>query len=228
MAGKRTAALLALVFLGSAAAQVNLNTAQFETEAAQRDQFGPEAFQFDFPAVAANTAAGSIRNMDLGSNPFLGTLPHGGLAQNEDVFSPCTINVPHVHPRGNEIYYVIDGALEWGIQQEAGATTGFSTGNLTSGQLVVVPQGLLHYVYNPSCSTTRLLQFWDNSDFGTVIQYANIVNNFPVEVLNAFTGLDASEIEVLKAAVPKPTGAITQGSICLERCGVAPTPTAGK
>ena len=56
-----------------------------------------------------NTAAGTIQNMDLSSNAFLSTLPNKGLAQNVDVFSPCTINVPHSHPRGNEIYYVIDG-----------------------------------------------------------------------------------------------------------------------
>ncbi|KAK9794034.1 hypothetical protein WJX73_006491 [Symbiochloris irregularis] len=198
MAGLRAGAFLALVCVGSAVAQVNLNQAQFEPEVVQRDQFSPDAYSFNFPKTAANTAAGSIRNMDLSSNPFLGTLPHGGLAQNEDIFNPCTINVPHIHPRGNEIYYVIDGVLQYGIQEETGGR--FTSGNLSAGNLVVVPQGLLHYVYNPSCSVTRLLQFWDNSDFGTVIAYANMVNNFPTEVFNAFSGLDTAEISALKQA----------------------------
>ena len=63
--------------------------------------------------TAVNSAAGTIKNMDLGSNPWLGVLPNKGMAQNVDVFSACTINVPHVHPRGNEIYYVVDGMFSY-------------------------------------------------------------------------------------------------------------------
>lgn len=52
------------------------------------------------PQASTNNAAGSIRNMDLANNPVLGTLPNGGISQNVDFFAPCTINVPHSHPRG--------------------------------------------------------------------------------------------------------------------------------
>ena len=51
--------------------------------------------------------------------------------------------------------------------------------------------GLMHYVQNPGCGNTSLLQIWDNSDFGTVIVYANMINNFPEDTLMAFTGLEA-------------------------------------
>ena len=54
-----------------------------------------------------------------------------------------------------------------------------------------MPAGLLHYVYNPTCRNTSLLQTWDNADFGAVIVYANLVNNLPQEALEAITGLDA-------------------------------------
>lgn len=39
--------------------------------------------------------------------------------------------------------------------------------------------------------TTNLLQIWDNADFGTVIAYASMINNFSEDVLMAFTGLDS-------------------------------------
>ena len=38
--------------------------------------------------------------------------------------------------------------------------------------------------------TVHVLQIWDNADFGTVIAYAEMVTNFPEDVLMAFTGLD--------------------------------------
>lgn len=53
------------------------------------------------------------------------------------------------------------------------------------------PAGLLHYVYNPTCYNASLMQIWNNADFGTVIAYANMVNNFPEEALQAITGLDS-------------------------------------
>lgn len=215
------AAPLLLALCAAAAAAPDLTQLEFQAEVSQRDTFGDQGLKFTFPKFAANGAAGTVRNMDISSNPILATLPNGGLAQNVDVFAPCTLNVAHAHPRGNEIYFVQEGSLEAGIQEETGGQ--FNSFNLSSGQNVVVPQGLLHYTYNPSCSNTSLVQFFDNADSGTVIAYANIVNNFRDEVLTALTGLDADQIGMLKAAVPKPTAPITQSSpACRARCGLPP------
>lgn len=43
----------------------------------------------------------------------------------------------------------------------------------------------------PTYDIMLAVQFFDNADSGTVIAYANIVNNFRDEVLTALTGLDA-------------------------------------
>lgn len=56
-----------------------------------------------------------------GDQFYAGTLPKDGVSQNVDVYQPCTLNVLHVHPRGTEIYYLINGgslqaflfALSW-------------------------------------------------------------------------------------------------------------------
>ena len=89
----------------------------------------------------------------------------------------------------SEIYYVISGALEVGVQEEA-STGRFVLNNVTSGQNVIAPQGLPHYVQNNECTGASLLQFWNAADYGTVILYANLVNNFPDRALMGFTGLD--------------------------------------
>ena len=91
---------------------------------------------------------------------------------------------------GSEIYYVISGTVEAGIQEEA-STGRFISVNVTAGQNVVAPQGLMHYIQNNECTGVSLLQIWNNADPGTVVLYANMVNNFPDRALAAFTGLDA-------------------------------------
>ncbi|KAK9844372.1 hypothetical protein WJX74_001564 [Apatococcus lobatus] len=220
--------LAAAVLLASASAQglapstspTYLTTPTFMTELQQRLQFQGTSLAFTFPTASTNTAAGTIRSMDLSSNPILGTLPNGGISQNVDFFAPCTINVPHVHPRGSEIYYVISGTVEVGIQEEA-STGRFISVNATAGQNVVAPQGLMHYVQNNECTGVSLLQIWNNADPGTVVLYANMVNNFPDRALAAFTGLDATAIATLKTSVPKPTAPITQSQSCLARCAAA-------
>ena len=51
-----------------------------------------------------------------------------------------------------------------------------------------------------------MMQIWDNSDYGTVILYANMVNNFPVATLMAITGLP--EVRVKKRDK-------TMGQLCI-------------
>lgn len=89
----------------------------------------------------------------------------------------------------SEIYYVISGTVEAGIQEEA-STGRFISVNVTAGQNVIAPQGLMHYIQNNECTGVSLLQIWNNADPGTVVLYANMVNNFPDRALAAFTGLD--------------------------------------
>ncbi|KAK9862078.1 hypothetical protein WJX84_003464 [Apatococcus fuscideae] len=206
--------------LAPTASPTYLSTPSFMTELQQRLMFQGTSLRFTFPTASVNSAAGTVRPMDLSTDPVLGTLPNGGISQNVDYFAPCTINVPHVHPRGSEIYYVISGTVEAGIQEEA-STGRFISANVTAGQNVVVPQGLLHYIQNNECTGVSLLQIWNNADPGTVIVYANLVNNFPDRALAAFTGLDATAIATLKIAVPAPTSPLAQSQSCLARCAAA-------
>ena len=45
-----------------------------------------------------------------GQNQFLSTLAEPGLAQFLTALKPCSILLPHVHPRANEFYSIIFGA----------------------------------------------------------------------------------------------------------------------
>ncbi|KAK9803531.1 hypothetical protein WJX73_004569 [Symbiochloris irregularis] len=188
-----------------------------------RGSFPEGAIRFNFPEASTNSAAGTIRSRDLNSDPFLGTLPKDGVSQNVDVYQPCTLNVLHVHPRASEIYYLINGTLEVGVQEEAPSGR-FLNVNLQPGSNAVIPQGLPHYVYNNACEPANLLQFWDSSDPGNVIIYGNFVRNFPSNVIAAHTGLDPMSIAALSRSVPQPNGGIIRSEACLAACsGQSPT-----
>ena len=63
----------------------------------------------DVTAVTDNEAVLQQR-VTKGTNQFLSTLAAPGEAQFLTVLKPCSILLPHVHPRANEFYSVIFGA----------------------------------------------------------------------------------------------------------------------
>ncbi|KAI5066846.1 hypothetical protein GOP47_0017374 [Adiantum capillus-veneris] len=62
-------------------------------------------------------------------------------------FHPSTHSAPHIHPRGTELFYVMEGSLMVGLVDTAGH---FFNQTLQTGDLFVFPKGLLHFEVNPS------------------------------------------------------------------------------
>jgi quercetin dioxygenase-like cupin family protein len=66
------------------------------------------------------------------------------------LFQPCGMVAPHNHPRATEYLMNIAGPpLAAGSFNENGSP--FFGGNLTAGQVVVLPLGSVHYVSNEGC-----------------------------------------------------------------------------
>jgi hypothetical protein len=67
----------------------------------------------DVQAVAGTTESDAVLQLTVTkkTNPFLSTLAGAGEAQFLTALKPCSILLPHIHPRANEFYSVIFGGL---------------------------------------------------------------------------------------------------------------------
>lgn len=100
----------------------------------------------------------------------------------------------HTHPRGSELLLVIEGTVCAGF-----ISSYFYWNALKKWDIIVFPQGLLHYVRN--CGTGPALAFssFTSSVPGlTITDYVPFANDFPTEIEAATTMLDAAEIKKLK------------------------------
>ncbi|KAJ7771438.1 spherulin-1B precursor [Mycena olivaceomarginata] len=74
-------------------------------------------FDFNNQAPAANSKGGSILLATVDNFPILEEL---GISGAISLVEPCGLNIPHLHPRANEMLTVIDGILHTGLVQENG------------------------------------------------------------------------------------------------------------
>ncbi|KAJ7871652.1 RmlC-like cupin domain-containing protein [Mycena olivaceomarginata] len=105
---------------------------------------------FDFNNQKPNAGArgGSIVLATVDNFPILEEL---GLSGAISLVEPCGLNIPHLHPRANKMFTVIDGILDTGFVQENGFNTSIKT-QLGKYQGTVFPIGSIHYQQNPTCS----------------------------------------------------------------------------
>jgi mannose-6-phosphate isomerase-like protein (cupin superfamily) len=85
---------------------------------------------------------------------------------------PCGLFVPHVHPRANEFFLVIDGEVDFGYMLELGllkngAPNPEIPGKLTKNVGTFFPQGSIHYQNNPTCDPMTAVVILDNKDPGS-------------------------------------------------------------
>ena len=88
---------------------------------------------------AAIGLAGTGRSMNVDSLP---SLSGEGVAMVLFKIDPCGINLPHIHPRATELFYVLKGTFETAFIEENTGRTVINT--LTAGQATFFPQGLIH------------------------------------------------------------------------------------
>ncbi|KAF2019192.1 hypothetical protein BU24DRAFT_476238 [Aaosphaeria arxii CBS 175.79] len=116
-----------------------------------------------------------------GSNSpaFPGNLPillDSGLNINFATLGPCGLFLPHVHPRANEFFVVVEGEVDFGYMLEIGLLNPPApnpnpeiTGKLTKHKGTVFPQGSVHWQINDSedCTSTAVYTFLSSDDPGS-------------------------------------------------------------
>ncbi|KAJ4979546.1 hypothetical protein NE237_010326 [Protea cynaroides] len=117
-------------------------------------------------------------------------------------FPAGAVNVPHTHPRGAEILFMVDGSLTVGSTDSDGK---LYKNVLQKGDVFVFPKGMPHYQANfDKTNKAVALSAFASSNAGTVSLPKTLFgSNIPVEVLAKAFKISADTLQLLKA--------ITQG-----------------
>ncbi|TVY17627.1 Spherulin-1A [Lachnellula arida] len=149
----------------------------------------------------------------------------------------CGLNVPHSHPRANELLTVVQGQLIGGLVLESvpdlsGRANDSEVNptlpepvvmaNLTRYKGMLFPQGAVHFQFNPTCEPAVFAAAFDGEDAGRV----QIANSFfsvrDDEVLGAALGypeaLDAREVGRLRGRIPDSFAELMES--CAKRCHI--------
>ncbi|KAL3513244.1 hypothetical protein ACH5RR_025961 [Cinchona calisaya] len=138
----------------------------------------------------------NVTQADVRQFPGLNTL---GLSMNRVVLKPGGLNPPHVHPRASELSRVADGKLLAGW-----VTTGnvFYWKILTSGDLFVIPPGLVHFQLNIGEKRARFFASFNSQNPGLQIVSTALFNSTPPildEVLSKAFQVNHSIVELIRS-----------------------------
>ena len=102
----------------------------------------------------------------------------------------------HTHPGASEIFLVVHGTIFAGFVSSAN-TVYFKS--LKMGDIMVFPQGLLHFQVNTGGTVALGFVCYSSSSPGLqILDYALFGNNLPTELVAATTFLDTAQIKKLK------------------------------
>jgi hypothetical protein len=138
---------------------------------------------------------------------------------------PCGLLAPHVHPRANEYFIVVDGEVDFGYKLEAGllnppAQNPEINGNLKKYQGTFFPQGSVHYQINNSkdCKPASIFASLSSEDAGaTPFLLSNVVGNENGTVVPR--QIEGNEIGGLRGLLPGNIVKIVDE--CVARCHIA-------
>ncbi|KAF8646706.1 hypothetical protein HU200_065708 [Digitaria exilis] len=157
----------------------------------------------DFYYRGLNTTGPTINPFNIGiASAFVTKFPgvNGlGISAARVDFAPGGVVPLHSHPGGTELLFVVEGTLASGFISSA--TNQVYTKTLYKGDLMVFPQGLLHYQYNLGNDTAAVaLSSYSSANPGLMIlDFALFANNLPTDVVSKVTVLDELEVRKLKA-----------------------------
>ena len=201
--------VLATIFLLIASARCQYSALK------QRQQFKASDFVFNLFGSTPNVigTGGTGRRADINELPSLQGLGVSSVLFN---IAPCGINLPHVHPRGTELFHVLDGQFQTGFLEENSGRVILN--NLTQGMVTIFPQGLIHFEQNLGCTPARFLSSFSNEDPG-VLTISTRLFDFPQQALTSTFSQSNNVINYLKSNL-KVNPAMGNGE-CLKRCGLA-------
>jgi oxalate decarboxylase/phosphoglucose isomerase-like protein (cupin superfamily) len=125
-----------------------------ESALKRRQQFNAKDFVYNLFGSQPNVVGqgGTGRRADINDLPSLQGL---GVSSVFFKIDPCAINLPHVHPRGTELFHVISGQFQTGFLEENSGR--MILNNLTQGMVTIFPQGLIHFEQNLGCTPASFL-----------------------------------------------------------------------
>lgn len=149
--------------------------------------------------VSANTGNfATVTPVNLGVFPALQGL---GVSSALLQYPVGAQNVPHIHPRGTEVLYIIEGTLDVGLID---TTNKLFTQTLQQGDIFVFPKGLVHYQINSGqeLKTVRALAAFSSSNPGLVrLPNTLFKSQIQSDILSEAFGVSTEIIEELKMAV---------------------------
>lgn len=201
--------LLLLSFLALASGQSALD---------RRSAISDDNFVLNLVNANATVGNGGA-SRNIGGKQFP-LLQGSGLAIAHVTLLPCGINLPHVHPRANEILYMISGSDLQTAFAEENPSNRVVVNSLSPGDVTLFPMGLIHYQQNLGCENVTFVTVLSNEDPGTVT-IATHLFDFPTEAAASALNINASLAGTLKGGLQKNPGL---GRIeCLAKCSATPT-----
>ncbi|XP_021901949.1 germin-like protein subfamily 3 member 3 [Carica papaya] len=105
----------------------------------------------------------------------------------------------HTHPGGSEVLVVVEGVICAGFISSAN-TVYLKT--LYKGDIMVFPQGLLHFQVNSGKSfATAFVSFSSSTPGLQILDFALFANDLPSDLIEKTTFLDDAQVKKLKAVL---------------------------
>lgn len=106
----------------------------------------------------------------------------------------------HTHPAGSEVLVVIQGTICAGFISSFDNIVYFKT--LNKGDVMVFPQGLLHFQFNSGKSSAiAFVSFGAPNPGLQITDFALFKNDLPTEIVTKTTFLDAAQVKKLKGVL---------------------------
>ncbi|KAF3449338.1 hypothetical protein FNV43_RR10066 [Rhamnella rubrinervis] len=154
-------------------------------------------FAYSGLGVAGN-ASGSIFKSAV-ATAFVDDFPglNGlGVSMARADLAPGGVIPLHTHPGASEILLAAEGTVTAGF---ISAANHVYIKTLNKGDIIVLPQGLLHFAVNTGSSQALVFVSFSSESPGVqFVSNALFGNNFPTELITASTLLEASEVKRLK------------------------------
>ncbi|XP_057966998.1 auxin-binding protein ABP19a-like [Malania oleifera] len=105
----------------------------------------------------------------------------------------------HTHPGGSEVLLVVQGSISAGFISSANTVYYKS---LNKGDIMVFPQGLLHFQVNAGVSPALAFASFSSPTPGLqILDYALFGNNLPSMLIEKVTFLDDAQVKKLKGVL---------------------------
>ncbi|CAI0419423.1 unnamed protein product [Linum tenue] len=104
----------------------------------------------------------------------------------------------HTHWYASEMIYVVEGTVTAGFVSGVATNTVYLN-KLSKGEIMIFPQGLVHFQVNTGTETAVVLATYGSEDPGTqIISPALFGNNLPSLLVEKATNIDEAEVKKLK------------------------------